>query len=172
MKTLTIFDAKNYKLEWQRFSREAVRAIIIKNDKIALVKCIKEGYYKFPGGGIEAGETHEQTLIRETLEETGLHVLKDSIKEFGTIHELRKSLHRRNEIFDQKSHYYFASVSDNLSSPKLDKYEAELGYVLEWASIDEAYETNMKIGKRKKSSFLFREAYVLDEIRKLGIMQK
>ena len=65
METLIVMNSNNYDDSMPRFYREAVRAIILTNKKIALVKSEKEGYYKFPGGGIENGETHQQTLIRE-----------------------------------------------------------------------------------------------------------
>lgn len=52
------------------------RAIIIRNQHIALIKRQREGqeYYVIPGGGMEPGETPEQTAIRESREELGLAV--------------------------------------------------------------------------------------------------
>lgn len=52
------------------------RAIIIRNRHIALIKRQRDGhiYYVIPGGGMETGETPEQTAIRESREELGLHV--------------------------------------------------------------------------------------------------
>lgn len=49
-------------------------AIIIKDNKILLIHRKKEGkeYWVFPGGGVEEGETHEETILREVREETGL----------------------------------------------------------------------------------------------------
>lgn len=49
-------------------------ALIIKNNKILLIhrKKAGKGYWVFPGGGVEEGETNEQTLLREVYEETGL----------------------------------------------------------------------------------------------------
>lgn len=48
--------------------------------------------YKFPGGGMEEGETLEDTLIREMLEETGYKVKPDSIREFLKVKERRKGM--------------------------------------------------------------------------------
>lgn len=83
MKTIKIFDEKNYDTSWQRVEREAVRAVILRGNKIALVRSRKEGFYKFPGGGIETDETHLKAVIRETEEETGLQVKPGSVKELG-----------------------------------------------------------------------------------------
>lgn len=161
MKVIAVFDDKNYGDNWFKYSRDAVRAIILFNEKIALVKSEKEGFYKFPGGGVEEGETHEEALIRETKEETGLIVIPNSIKEFGMIQEIRKSIYDIEEIFDQKSYYYFADVYKEVTNQNLDNYEVELGYVLEWSDIKEAYNINIELSKNYKSKFIMREAEVL-----------
>lgn len=162
MKLLHTFDGKNYDERWKRCVREAVRAIIIKDGKIAMVQSDAKGYYKFPGGGAEMDEDHQATLARETLEETGLHV-KDITGELGMIKEIRKGLYGQ-EIFEHNSYYYFATVSDEVSEAKLDDDELDLGYHLVWTDIQEAYDTNMQCGKNAHTDFLFREAYVLKKL--------
>jgi len=161
MKVLAVFDERNYELQWKRLQRSAARAVIVQNGTIALVRSIKEGYYKFPGGGIEQGETHLQALARETLEETGLNIRMDSVGEIGIIREVRKSVFEDAVIFDQTSYYYSASVDDTLSPVSLDAYEAESGYTLEWTDIRTAYETNTFLGGKYKTKFILREAFVL-----------
>ena len=163
MKTLHLFDDHNYELTWKRINREAVRAVIVRDGFIALVKSLKEGFYKFPGGGIEAGENHSQTLIRETLEETGLHVLPATIKELGMLHEIRKGLYG-DEIFDQKSYYYYADVRDELSIQNLSEYEKEQSFTLEWIDIQTALSVNRSLGRNYETSFILREAYLLQYI--------
>lgn len=164
MRKITEFDAADYLPEWRRFTRNAVRAVILRSDgKIALVKSLKEGYYKFPGGGIKRGETHLEALVRETREETGLVVLPETVGEYGLVHEIRKSLYNKGEIFEQNSYYYTAEVSSRQLSQKLDKYEAALGYVLDWADMEVAYETNIKLSRNRRN-FLLREAAVLKEL--------
>lgn len=56
-----------------------------KDDKIAMIHSLKYDYYKFPGGGIEAGEDKINVLIREVREETGLVVLTETIKAYGMV---------------------------------------------------------------------------------------
>lgn len=60
--------------------RKSARAIIMKDEKFVLIHRIKEKegkkieYYVFPGGGIEMGETYEQTVVRESYEELGIKI--------------------------------------------------------------------------------------------------
>lgn len=46
--------------------REAVKAVIIR-DNIVLMVNSNKGDYKFPGGGMENGETHEQTVNNDDI---------------------------------------------------------------------------------------------------------
>jgi len=78
MKELYVFDKKNYDKSLPRHTRKAVRAIIKKNDDLVLVKNKRQGYYQFPGGGLEPGESHLDTITRETAEETGLTIIPES----------------------------------------------------------------------------------------------
>jgi 8-oxo-dGTP diphosphatase len=54
--------------------RKAARAIVVYNQSILLMKRNKFGliYYCLPGGGIDAGETADQAVLREMREETSL----------------------------------------------------------------------------------------------------
>ncbi len=162
MRLLHTFDAQNYDDSWGLYKREAVRAIIFKDNKIALVKSGLEGYYKFPGGGIEPGETHMQALARETLEETGLRIIPQSVREFGALIEKRKSIHGTPEIFEQHSYYYLADVEDGNAQCCLDAYEAELNYSLEFTDLADALKANTELCGNYESAFLIREAYIME----------
>ena len=160
MQTLHIFDEKNYNPDWPKSFREAVRAVIIKDNRIALVKSNTESFFKFPGGGIEQGEHHLNTLIRETQEETGLQIIPQSVIELGMVWELRKGLYGE-EIFEQKSYYYYADVEDIVTIQNLTENEKRLDFELTWADIETAYNINLELGKKYETTFLLREAYVL-----------
>ena len=46
--------------------------------QILLIRHLNGGHWAFPKGHVEAGETEEETALREILEETGLEVKLDS----------------------------------------------------------------------------------------------
>ena len=58
-----------------------VCAVIIKDNKILLMRRIKEGqeYFVFPGGGIEGNESAEDAIIREIKEELSLDAKIDKL---------------------------------------------------------------------------------------------
>lgn len=73
--------------------RSAGRTIVIKDNKILMMKRFKMGstYYTLPGGRVDAGETPDQTAIREVKEETSIVVnnprlvfVEDAGDPFGT----------------------------------------------------------------------------------------
>lgn len=165
MKMLVELDAKDYAPDSPESCREAVRAIIRRGDQIAMVYSHAEHYYKFPGGGIEPGESHLEALCREVQEETGLRIKPDSVREFGLVRERRKST-MAQAVFVQNSYYYTAEVEEDVSDQQLDDYEAELGYCLRWTDCGTACEADSTIGVGEpKYDLLRREAYVLDLLR-------
>jgi ADP-ribose pyrophosphatase YjhB (NUDIX family) len=60
---------------------KAARAIVIEGDKILVMQRIKYGveYYTLVGGRLAEGESLEQALVREIMEETGLTVTAASL---------------------------------------------------------------------------------------------
>lgn len=158
MDTIKILDEKNYDPHWKRNLREAVRAVIIQGNQVAMVKSLAGGYYKFPGGGIEQGETRMEALHRETMEEAGLKITSD--KEYGMVHEIRRDLYKE-EIFEQKSYYYMAETDENSIERGFSGCELESGSIPEWVSLQKAYEDNMRLSQNMGTAFLLREVCVL-----------
>lgn len=169
MDVIRIWDQHDYDPAWRRFIRRAARAVILTGDgKIALIKSRKEGFYKFPGGGMKRGESRLAALIRETREEAGLAIIPATVRELGLFWEIRKSIYDR-EIFEQRSYYYLAKAKHQIFPQQLDPYEASLGFELEFVDVREAYKQNQAAAAASRSTFLLRETAVLKEILDRGL---
>ena len=143
MNRLFTIDVKDYDENDTRVYRPSVRAIIMEDsNKIALVHSNNHHSYKFPGGGIEKGETHSEALIREVMEEVGLSVIPMSIKEFGNVPRLQKGNEGPNIIFEQENFYYTCKVEKSVGIQNLDEYEQEAQFELKIVTLDEAIKEN------------------------------
>lgn len=161
MRILFEIDLKNYNPNGTCFVRPSVRGIIIKNGKIAMVHSQKYDYYKFPGGGIENGEDHDQALIREVREEAGLIVIPSTIIGFGCVRQTERG--QKEDIFEQNNFYYRCSVEPEIVGQMLDDYEAEEHFTLEYVFPEDAIHINRNVNHGPKSqSMLEREARVLE----------
>lgn len=146
--------------------REAVRGVIIKDNKILMVHS-KNQDYKFPGGGIKKDEGHIEALKREVEEETG-YVCSKISEQIGIVIEKSKDKYFNDRIFKMVSYYYIAEVLNIRKPQKLDPYEAKLEFKPEWVNIDDAINNNEKIITlriKPIANWIFRETYVLKEIR-------
>ncbi len=148
--------------------REAVRALIIQDGKILMVGSNK-GDFKFPGGGIEDGEEHEEALQREVEEETGFIVSKIKRK-LGEITERRIDKYEAGSVFQMSSYYYLCQLSEEEGRQHLDVYEKALDFCPHWLAIDEAIVANeqsmVKWGERA-NPWADRETVVLKELKKI-----
>jgi ADP-ribose pyrophosphatase YjhB (NUDIX family) len=95
--------------------RTAARALIIENDRILTIKMQDSSgvFYILPGGGQNHGETLEETLARETLEEIGAQISIGSlayVREYiGKNHAFRKS----HKFFHQLECVFLCSLKSH-----------------------------------------------------------
>lgn len=164
MRILFEIDTKDYAPDGRAFVRPSVRGIILRNGKIAMVHSRKYNYYKFPGGGIEPGESHLDALIREVREESGLLVLLETIREYGLVPRKQKSDQiDQYDLFIQENFYYICDVSDTAAQQDLDEYEQEEQFTLEWVDPQRAIDVNRNQDHGNKSQMMLeREARVLE----------
>ena len=164
MRTLIVLDDRNYDPSWPSIARYCVRAAVLQDGLVALLRSAKAGFFKFPGGGIDSGESHQDTLIRETREEAGLTIRPGSEKELGLVLERRRSMYC-DEVFEQYSYYYLADVLPGRVEQQLEQHEKELGYELVWVDPRDAYEVDMTYAQtHPRARYLYREAYVLGKL--------
>ena len=132
MRLLFELDAHDYDPNGTVFVRPSVRGIIIRDGRVAMIHSLVWNYYKFPGGGMEVGETQLDTLIREVREETGLKVIPDSVREFGWVHRVEEGHSHGEDVFVQDNYYYLCDADPVPGPTEMDPKEAVSGFVLEF----------------------------------------
>ena len=169
MRLLFDMDLKDYEGCTSTWERHSARSIILREGKVAMVHSVKYDFYKFPGGGIEQGEEPAQAMIRETLEESGLVVIPQSIREYGYVHRIQRSDDNPDVCFIQDNFYYLCDAEQNLSAQDLDAYEMEEGYQLVWADPELVIQKNRAVIDSPYHPIMFeREAKVLELLMEEG----
>ncbi|MBQ6755752.1 MAG: NUDIX domain-containing protein [Oscillospiraceae bacterium] len=161
MRELFSMDKRDYDGIQNWFVRPSVRAIITRDGKILMVRSKTLGFCKFPGGGIEAGESHIEALAREVGEESGYLIAKESVRPFGMVHRVQKG--DMGDIFLQDNFYYTCEIADQCER-RLDDYEREEGFEPEWLTIDEAIKINAEY-RGRYADMILRERRVLEIIK-------
>ena len=88
---------------------KACGCIIIDNGKVLLVQQ-NEGWWGFPKGHVEEGETEIETAIREVKEETNIDVIPDGTKRYVQEYMLN------NGILKQVVLFVATKISNNIKA--------------------------------------------------------
>lgn len=172
MRLLFEMDRKDYEGCTRTFVRNSARSIIIRDRKIAMVHSRKYDYYKFPGGGIEKDENPIDAMIRETMEEAGLRIREDTVREYGYVHRIQRSDYDEDECFIQDNYYYLAEAENETVERNPDDYEKEEGFCLEFVEADIAIQKNRNVKDSPYNPVMFeREARVLEMLVKEGLLK-
>lgn len=163
-----IYRKNDINLLGEMIFREAVRGIIKNKNELLMVYSSKDGDYKFPGGGVDAGETCEEALGREIREECGAKLTK-ICSEFGKTIEYDIPIEKEYEVFKMISYYYICEVDPILEEQLLDEYEEELGFKPVWIDIESAIKANKTIIDAKTNDaprWTRRELFILELLKK------
>ena len=114
--------------------RKSARAILInENGHIATQYLQNYGYHKLPGGGVDQGESVEEALKREILEEVGCQC--EIVKSVGLVIEYRNKYDMIHLSF-----CYVAKVVGPIGEPQLEEGEIEEGQTTLWLSAEDILE--------------------------------
>ena len=144
MRTIFTMDEKNYTDDMELVERVGVRALIQRDGLFAMQQG-KNGEYKIPGGGVDAGETIAEALAREVREEIGLIIIPETMVELGEILEVRKDIYDETKKYIAHSLHYSCKVEDAIVETAMTESERQRGFQLAWADIDTIIETNERM---------------------------
>ena len=111
--------------------RLTARAVLQRPDGLFAVMYVgKYGIYILPGGGVDEGESIEDALHREVVEETGCRCR--DIRPLGVVSE-----NRAHADYTQLSYYYAVQTDDAGEGNHLTDAEKSNGTELQWHTLEE-----------------------------------
>lgn len=114
------------------------KALIINNNKIIIDNA--NGVYQFPGGHLEEGETFEECLKREVLEETGISIDENEIERpFMKVTFKNKNCPEEGKNRKSEIYYYIIKTNKDIDLSKTNYTENEIlnNYTIEKIDINE-----------------------------------
>ena len=138
--------------------RVGCRGLVVKDNKVLLSCEERKNVYMSPGGGLEAGETLEECVIRELAEEAGYKV--KVLKPFVRVKEYAYEVLWENNYFICE---IVGECERNLTeSEKYNKVSAK------WVDIDEAIEIfgDYQSKETDQASLYLREFTILKKLKK------
>ena len=108
----------------------SVVILINENNEILLEERLDDGYFDFPGGGIDLGETAEEAASRELFEETGLVIEELEFFKFYTGEITHYVYANGDEIYGVDSVYICKKYHGKLT-PQADEVKALKFYSLD-----------------------------------------
>ena len=145
-------------------TREASRAVILRDGMILLSHETVPGWWLVPGGGTEGDETPEECCIREAEEETGLIVRP--LREFLTLYEYY-------EEYRYISHYFVCDVTGR-GVTRLTDEEKRRGLEPQWIPLQEAvdlfsrHQSYAAVSEEQRGSYLREYTALLEYLKEKG----
>ncbi len=130
-----------------RITRAATRAVVRRGDQLLLLRS-RSGDYRFPGGGLDEGETVAANVARELLEECGARLLRLDAHLLTVLDE--RPAREPGTVFVQESRYYLCDVHDGLDEVEHDLRERTLALVPCWVDLGAALEANRGLREQRR----------------------
>jgi ADP-ribose pyrophosphatase YjhB (NUDIX family) len=92
---------------------QGVHAYCFYKDKLVIVYTGKKGKWTPPGGHIEDGETYEEAVTREVMEESNMKVLHQELIGFIDVYESDKTIRQTRSFCVVEPYGDFVSDMDN-----------------------------------------------------------
>lgn len=121
------------------YIRNSAKALVVSEGKVLLNKCRSRlgEYYALPGGGQHPGETLEEAVKRELLEETGVSVRPIRL---AALYERIAS--GREDGANHKMYFIFLCERENVPVKKPTERDSyQIG--IEWVPIETIEKTNL-----------------------------